>query len=120
MKAARRFVGVVLLGVAGAAAVPASGQETTARIIGVVHEVAPQAGVLFVGEGVSGTGGPRAILLCPDTRVLQLIRDRTHRITNQPASVERIRRGDFVDVTAARHGDRLRAIEIRISPESGS
>lgn len=110
---------MLLLMSAVVGALPAVGQDHTIRIIGVVHEVAPQAGVLFVGEGVIARGAVQAILLCPQTRIIKLERDSTYRITKRPAAADEIRRGDVVEVTATRSGGRLRAAEVRIAPKSG-
>lgn len=114
------FGGVVLLGLATAGCATVAGQDSTVRIMGLVREVAPQAGVLIVAERTGGTGAPRPILFCPATRILKLSRDSAHRITTEPAAADQIRRGDFVVITATRKGGVLRAVEVRISPDNGS
>ena len=120
MKTVGWFVGVVLLGAAAAGAAPALGQERAVTIMGVVQEIAPQAGLLIVREGLRGKGGQRTIQLGPEVRVLKLRRDRAHGITTERAAADQIRRGDFVHVIARGDGARLRALEVQISPENGS
>ncbi len=113
------FVGVVLLGLATAGCATVAGRDSTVRIVGLVREVAPQAGVLIVAERTGGTGAPRPILFCPATRILKLSRDSAHRLTTEPAAADQIRRGDLVDITARDDAEGLRAVEVRIVPEDG-
>jgi len=115
MKTLRGFFGGLLLGVAVAGAAPAQGQEGPAKIVGVIHEVNPEAGVLVVREAMKGTVVQRSIDFGPQTRVLQSGRDTAHRIVDRPAAPDQLRRGDYVVVTTTRDGGRLRAVEVRVT-----
>ena len=114
MKGALRLVGVLVLGMV-AGAIPALGQEGPAKIVGVIHEVNPEAGVLVVREAMKGTVAQRSIELGPETRVLRSGRDSAHRIVDRPAAPDQLRRGDYVVVTTTRDGGRLRALEVRVT-----
>ncbi len=114
MRTVTGVVGVLVLGMV-AGAIPALGQEGPAKIVGVIHEVNPAAGVLIVREAMKGTVAQRSIELGPQTRVLRSGRDSAHGIVDRPAAPDQLRPGDYVVVTATRDGDRLRAVEVRVT-----